>query len=63
MSQSRDTSTTVIFSDANEDVVLTLRSLILAAFIFVMSVAIIIANVLLIATFINFRGIYTYFNK
>lgn len=52
----RDTSTMIIFSDANDDVVLTLRSLILAAFIFVMSVAIIIANVVLIATFVNFRG-------
>nr|CAI5850620.1 unnamed protein product [Callosobruchus analis] len=61
----RDTSTMLIYrnmlliySDADDDseIVFTLRSLAQAAIIFVMAIAIIVTNVLIIATLVNFRG-------
>ncbi|CAH1101505.1 unnamed protein product [Psylliodes chrysocephalus] len=54
----RDTSTMLIYSLSNDDseIVFTLRSLAQAGIIFVMALAIIITNVLIIATLINFRG-------
>lgn len=59
----RDTSTMLIYSLSNEDseIVLTLRSLAQAGIIFVMALAIIITNVLIIATLVNFKGKY-FFN-
>ena len=52
MIHAKDTSTMIIVSDA----IFTLESLVQAAIIFIMGVAIIVANVLIIATFVNFRG-------
>ena len=48
----------IIFSDSTDDteIVFTLESLTQAGIIFVMALAIIITNVLIIATFLNFRG-------
>ncbi|KAJ8946020.1 hypothetical protein NQ318_023267 [Aromia moschata] len=48
----------IILSDSNEDteIVLTLESLAQAGIIFIMALAIIITNVLIIATLLNFRG-------
>lgn len=54
----RDTTTMIIFSQSNDDaeIILSLESLTQAAIIFVMAMAIIITNVLIIATLVNFRG-------
>ncbi|CAG9816400.1 unnamed protein product [Phaedon cochleariae] len=55
----RDTSTMLVYSLSGEggaEIVLTLRSLTQAGIIFVMALAIIITNVLIIATLLNFRG-------
>lgn len=59
----RDTSTMLIYSLSNDDseIVLTLRSLAQAGIIFIMALAIIITNVLIIATLVNFKGKF-YFN-
>lgn len=48
----------IIFSDStdNTEVVFTLEALVQAGIIFIMGVAIIITNILIIATFLNFRG-------
>lgn len=58
MVQIRDTSTMIILGDSDDDtdLVFTLESLTQAGIIFIMGVAIIITNVLIIATFLNFRG-------
>ncbi|XP_030756274.1 beta-2 adrenergic receptor [Sitophilus oryzae] len=58
MLRTRDTSTMIIFSDSSDDteIVFTLESLTQAGIIFIMALAIIITNVLIIATFLNFRG-------
>lgn len=50
--------TMIILTDteSNTDIVFTLESLTQASIIFVMGLAIIISNVLIIATFLNFRG-------
>ncbi|XP_019876957.1 G-protein coupled receptor 52 [Aethina tumida] len=58
MLRTRDTSTMIIFSDSNDDteIVFTLESLTQAGLIFIMALAIVITNVLIIATFLNFRG-------
>ncbi|XP_074035002.1 G-protein coupled receptor DopEcR isoform X1 [Leptinotarsa decemlineata] len=54
----RDTSTMLIYSLSNDEseIVLTLRSLAQAGIIFIMALGIIVTNVLIIATLVNFRG-------
>ncbi|XP_018335513.1 beta-2 adrenergic receptor [Agrilus planipennis] len=59
MLRTRDTSTMIILSDADDEtteLVFSLTNLVEAAIIFVMAVAIIVTNVIVIATFLNFRG-------
>ncbi|KAK5639940.1 hypothetical protein RI129_010751 [Pyrocoelia pectoralis] len=58
MFRASDTSTMIILSDADDDTefVFTLESLTQAGIIFIMGIAIIVTNVLIIATFLNFRG-------
>ncbi|CAH0546119.1 unnamed protein product [Brassicogethes aeneus] len=57
MLRTRDTSTMIIFSASKDDtdLVFTLESLTQASLIFIMALAIVITNVLIIATFLNFR--------
>ncbi|CAG9761202.1 unnamed protein product [Ceutorhynchus assimilis] len=54
----RDTTTMIIYSQTSDDteIVLTLESLTQAGIIFVMALSIVITNVLIIATLVNFRG-------
>lgn len=54
----KDTTTMIIFSQSSDDteIVLSLESLTQAGIIFIMALAIIITNVLIIATLVNFRG-------
>lgn len=61
MLRTRDTSTMIIFSDSNDDteIVFTLESLTQAGIIFIMALAIVITNILIIATFLNFRGTFS----
>ncbi|CAH1367473.1 hypothetical protein MTP99_008716 [Tenebrio molitor] len=59
MFRTRDTtSTMIIFSDSNDDmeIVFRLEGLTQAGIIFIMAIAIIVTNILIIATFLNFRG-------
>ncbi|EFA09248.1 probable G-protein coupled receptor 52 isoform X1 [Tribolium castaneum] len=59
MFRTRDsTSAMIIFSDSNDDmgIVFTLEGLTQAGIIFIMAIAIIVTNILIIATFLNFRG-------
>ncbi|XP_017769978.1 PREDICTED: probable G-protein coupled receptor 52 [Nicrophorus vespilloides] len=58
MFHTRDISTMIILNDSNDDnsLVFSLESLTQAGIILIMSLAIVVTNVLIIATFVNFRG-------
>lgn len=49
-------ATMIVLSDEDANLVLTVETLVQAAIIFMMAVAIIVTNILIIATFVNFRG-------
>lgn len=57
MFHTRDISTMIILNDADDDsLVFSVESLVQAGIILILSITIIVTNVLIIATFVNFRG-------